>query len=132
MRIQHLNVRSAIAQNFALVGRNIASSILLTVFWNSMDNQVVKNALGGLNKLLSRARRALWEIGREYFVQPEDELGGFADPHAALRGTLSELHDALLIILEAAQLPETKASTRMPRICFSGHPRLCLVIKWPP
>jgi hypothetical protein len=76
-----------------------------------MDSLVVKNAIGGLDKLLSQARRALWEVGRETFVGNDDYEGsGFADPHAALAGTLEELHDILLVILEAAQMPEAKAA----------------------
>jgi hypothetical protein len=75
-----------------------------------MDSQVILNALGGLEQLLSKARQALKEIGREYFVGGDDEeYGGYADPRAALAGTLQQLNDVLLIILEAAQMPDAKA-----------------------
>jgi hypothetical protein len=76
----------------------------------SVDNLVVNNAIGALDKLLSQARRALWEIGRETFVSYDQDNSGFEDPHAALAETLEELHDILLVILEAAQMPEAKAS----------------------
>jgi hypothetical protein len=50
-----------------------------------MDSQVVLNALGGHEQLLSQTRQALREIGREYFVGGDDEeYGGYVDPRAAL------------------------------------------------
>jgi hypothetical protein len=77
-----------------------------------MDSIVVKNAIGGLDKLLSQARRALWEVGREIFVgyDEDDDRGSYADPRAALGATLEELHDILLVVLEAAQMPECRAA----------------------
>ena len=77
-----------------------------------MDSIVVKNALGGLDTILSQAWRAILEIGRDLYVGYDDaeEQGGFADPHAALAGNLEELHDILLVVLEAAQMPAARAS----------------------
>ena len=76
-----------------------------------MDSLVVRNAVGGLDKLLSQARRALWEVGRDAFVGGEyDHQGSYADPEAALGGILEEVHAILLIVLEAAQMPEARAS----------------------
>lgn len=77
-----------------------------------MDSLVVKNAIGGLEKLLSQARRALWEITRDRFVGggDYDDQGSYADPRAALSGTLEELHDVLLVILEAAQMPDVRSN----------------------
>jgi len=78
-----------------------------------MDNLIVKNAIGGLDKLLSQARRALWEVGREVFVgydEGDEDHSGFADPRGALGANLEELHDILLVVLEAAQMPESRTS----------------------
>ena len=76
-----------------------------------MDSLVVRNAVGGLDKLVSQARRALWEIGRDTFVGGEyDNQGSYADPEAALGGILEEVHGILLIVLEAAQMPQARAS----------------------
>lgn len=77
-----------------------------------MDSSIIKNAIGGLDKILSQARRALWEVSRETFgdYQEFDNQGGYADPRGALGAMLEELHDILLTILEAAQMPEARAS----------------------
>jgi hypothetical protein len=40
----------------------------------------------------------------------DSDTGGFVDPKAALGDTLEELHDILLVVLEAAEMPEAKAS----------------------
>ncbi len=74
-----------------------------------MDRQIISNAIGGLDELLSQARRALFEISRDHFVGGEvDDQGSYAEPKEALAGLLSELHDVLLIVLEAAQMPEAR------------------------
>jgi hypothetical protein len=77
-----------------------------------MDSIVVKNAIGSLDKLLSKANEALWDIAREEFgvsAYP-GEGGGFEYPRRALKYFLEELHDILLVILEAAGMPESRAS----------------------
>ena len=77
-----------------------------------MDHLVISNAIGGLDKLVSQARRALWEIGRDLYIGGDeyDNQGSYADPHAALGGTLEELYDILLIVLEAGQMPEVRCA----------------------
>ena len=78
-----------------------------------MDVAVVKNAVGSLDKLLSQARRALWQVEREVHGDPgygDPHLFGWADPRDAMKGFLDELHDVLLVVLEAANMPETCAS----------------------
>src|SRR5580704_4478793 len=76
-----------------------------------MDKIVVKNAIGSLDKLLSRAKRALSEIEQDRFgITDYLEVGGFLNPEAVLGDTLEEIHDILLIVLEAARMPEARAS----------------------
>jgi hypothetical protein len=76
-----------------------------------MDNAVLKNAVGSLDKLLSKAKEALWDIEREVFGnRAYRDTGGYENPRAAMRTFLEELHDILLVILEAADMPETRAS----------------------
>jgi hypothetical protein len=79
-----------------------------------MDRGIVKNAIGGLDEILSNARRALFEIGREEFSKRgyyySYDGSGYEEPHMALAGFLEEIYDSLLVILEAAQMPEAKAS----------------------
>jgi hypothetical protein len=78
-----------------------------------MDSLIVKNAIGGLDKILSQARRALWEVEREIYVgydEDSEDQGGYADPRGALGAQLEELHDVLLVVLQAAQMPEARAS----------------------
>jgi REase_DpnII-MboI len=76
-----------------------------------MKDEVVKHALGSLDKLLSQARQAVWEIEREVFGDPGyGEPGGYANPRGALRAFLEELHDLIVIVLEAAEMPQTRTS----------------------
>jgi hypothetical protein len=79
-----------------------------------MDHGIVKNAIGGLDEILSNARRALFEIGRGEFSKRgyyySYDGSGYEEPHMALAGFLEEIYDSLLVILEAAQMPEAKAS----------------------
>ncbi|MCC6363114.1 MAG: hypothetical protein IT165_06285 [Bryobacterales bacterium] len=78
-----------------------------------MDSLIIQNAIGELDKILSQAKRALWEIGREIYVgynEDAESQGGYADPRGALGANLEELHDILLVVLEAAQMPEASAS----------------------
>src|ERR1019366_6255171 len=73
---------------------------------------VVKNAVGGLEKLLSEARRALSQGETEVFGLSSygREGGGYEYPRYAMEGYLLELHDILLVVLEAADMPEARAS----------------------
>jgi hypothetical protein len=77
-----------------------------------MDASVVRNALGSLDKLLSDARSAVWDIEREVFGVSayEGEAGGYENPRGALKSLLEQLHDVLLVVLEAAGMPESRAS----------------------
>jgi hypothetical protein len=76
-----------------------------------MDTAVVKAAIGWLDKVLIEARQALSDIEREEFGDPGyGSAGGYAYPRQALKLMLEELHDILLVVLEAAGLPETRAS----------------------
>jgi hypothetical protein len=57
-----------------------------------MDIAVVKNAVGSLEKLLSRAKEALWDVEREVFGDPGyGDAGGYAYPRAAMKAFLEEL-----------------------------------------
>ncbi len=76
-----------------------------------MEIAVVKNAVGSLDKLLSNAKHALWDVEREVFGDPGyGEATGYVYPRAAMKGFLEELHDILLVVLEAADMPETRTS----------------------
>jgi hypothetical protein len=76
-----------------------------------MDNVIVNNAIGSLDKLLSKATDALWDIEREEFgVSRIGRAGGYESPRDALKYFLEELHDVLLVVLEAANMPESRAS----------------------
>lgn len=76
-----------------------------------MDVAVVKNAVGSLDKLLSQAKEALWQVEREVFGhRGRGEVGGYEEPRAAMKAFLEQLYDVLLVVLEAADMPETRAS----------------------
>jgi len=72
----------------------------------------VKNAVGALDKLLSQTKRPLWEVEREVYGDPGygNDQGGYEYPRFAMAGHLEELHDVLLVVLEAAQMPEARGS----------------------
>jgi hypothetical protein len=56
-----------------------------------MDSLIIQNAIGELDKILSQAKRALWEIGREIYVgydEDAEDQGGYADPRGALGANL--------------------------------------------
>jgi hypothetical protein len=77
-----------------------------------MDIPVVKNALGSLDELLGKVRDALWDIEREEFGVSAyvGEPAGYENPRGALKSFLEQLHDVLLVVLEAASMPETRTS----------------------
>jgi REase_DpnII-MboI len=77
-----------------------------------MDSTVVKNAIGSLEKLLGNAKEALWDIEREEFGVSAfpGEPGGYEYPRDALKNFLEELHDILLVVLEAAGMTESRTS----------------------
>ena len=72
-----------------------------------MDKEVVKFALSGIDKILSKAKRALQEVEMEAFGGGDD-LGGYEIPTDAMAFHLEELYDHLLVVLEAAQMQETR------------------------
>lgn len=73
-----------------------------------MDKEVVRFALGGIDKILSKAKRALQEVEMEAFGG-RDDLGSYESPTDAMVFHLEELYDHLLVVLEAAQMEETRA-----------------------
>ena len=76
-----------------------------------MNIAVVKNAIGWLDKLLSKAKEALWNVERDVFGDPGyGDAGGYEYPRDAMGAFIGELQSVLLVILEAADLPWTRAS----------------------
>jgi hypothetical protein len=76
-----------------------------------MDSDVVRNAVGTLDKLLGKAKDALFDIERhEFGVSAYGEGPSYENPRGALKSSLEELHDVLLVVLEAANMPETRSS----------------------
>ena len=73
-----------------------------------MDKEVVKSAIGGVDALLSKAKRALREIEFTRFGGWDNE-GSYESPEDAMVWHLHQLHDHLLVILEAAGMPEARA-----------------------
>jgi hypothetical protein len=73
-----------------------------------MDKDVVKNAIGGIDAILSKAKRALREVNYERFGGGDD-LGGYESPEDAMVWHFDQLYDHLLIVLEAAEMPEARA-----------------------
>jgi hypothetical protein len=75
---------------------------------NAYDKEVVSNALGGIDKILSKAKRALREMEFEKFGRGDD-LGSYESPTDAMVFHLEELYDHLLVILEAAQMGDARS-----------------------
>ena len=75
-----------------------------------MDGSVVRNALVALDKLLGQTKRALWEVERQVYGDPGfgDDQGSYEYPSFAMAGHLEELYGILLVVLEAAQLPDAR------------------------
>jgi hypothetical protein len=81
--------------------------------WRETVNiPVVENAVGGLEKVLSEAKSALRQVEREVFglASYGDKGGTYDYPLYAMEGHLLDLHDILLVVLEAADMPEARAS----------------------
>jgi hypothetical protein len=83
---------------------------------------VVRNAIGALEKLLSEVRNALWQVEREVFGDPGygDEGGTYENPRGAMGVLLGELHDILLVVLEAAEMPEARESLNKAWVGFTS------------
>jgi hypothetical protein len=75
-----------------------------------MDTAVVKNAIGALEKALAQTKRALWEVAGDMYGWCGDEHGSYEHPRLVMAWQLEELHDVLLVVLEAAQMPEARLS----------------------
>jgi hypothetical protein len=102
---------------FILLERKVHDSILVRIDCTEknheavgvpMDKQVVSNALGGVDAILSKAKRALRELIYEQFGG-DDDLGSYESPVDAMLYHFDQLYDHLLIVLEAAQMPEARA-----------------------
>ena len=76
-----------------------------------MDKQVVINALGGIDAILSKARRALRELIYATFGGGDD-LGDYENPEDAMVYHFDQLYDHLVIILEAAEMPEARENLK--------------------
>lgn len=74
-----------------------------------MDTKVVQNALGGIETILSKAKRALREVIYEEFGG-SDDLGSYESPRDAMVFHFDQMYDHLLVILEAAEMPEARAN----------------------
>ena len=70
-----------------------------------MDKEVVKNALGGIDTILSKAKRALREVIYEEFGGGDD-LGSYESPRDAMVFHFDQIYDHLVVVLEAAEMPE--------------------------
>ena len=77
-----------------------------------MNIEVVRNAVGELTRIWNSANGALTQVEAEAFRQVYSyQLDGWYEyPQAALGALLQELHDTLLVVLEAAEMPETRNS----------------------
>jgi hypothetical protein len=74
-----------------------------------MDKDVVKNAIGGIDAILSKAKRALLEVTYERFGGGDD-LGGYESPVDAMVYHFGQLYDHLLVVLEAADMPQARVN----------------------
>lgn len=76
-----------------------------------MNIDVTRNAIGSLDKLLSDAKEALSQLESEEFGLDRPSKGGaFEYPRGALKHYLQQLYDILVVVLEAAELPDARAS----------------------
>lgn len=74
-----------------------------------MDKDVVKNAMGGLEKIISKAKRGLREVEYEAFGG-SDDLGSYESPRDAMAFNLQEAFEHLIVVLEAAGMCETRTT----------------------
>ncbi|MDS4068468.1 MAG: hypothetical protein RKO24_02490 [Candidatus Competibacter sp.] len=79
-----------------------------------MNSSAILSALMTLESELDDARRAKRQIEAEKTGEPTT-YDFFEDSKAALTSVLNEIHDLLLVVLEAADLPQTRS---------------CLIKKW--
>jgi hypothetical protein len=74
-----------------------------------MDKDVVKNAIGGIDNILSKAKRALREMEFMKFGGWDNE-GAYESPEDAMVWHIHQLYDHLLVVLEAAEMPDSRAN----------------------
>jgi hypothetical protein len=74
-----------------------------------MDKQVVRSAIGGVDAILGKAKRALREMEYVKFGG-WDDLGSYENPEDAMVYHLDQLYDHLLVVIEAAEMPEARAN----------------------
>jgi hypothetical protein len=86
---------------------------------------VVKNALGTLDELLSTVKRALQQVESEVFGTwyGNDSDGRYENPRAAMGWYLEELYDILLVVLEAAEMPQARASLITAWTKYKSEPK---------
>ncbi|HEY4354687.1 MAG TPA: hypothetical protein VGN16_02990 [Acidobacteriaceae bacterium] len=73
-----------------------------------MDTDVVRNAVGGIDALLNKAKRALREMEYAQFGG-SDDLGSYESPEDAMVYHFNKLYEQLLVVLEAGDLPAARA-----------------------
>jgi len=74
-----------------------------------MNEAVIKNAIGSLELKLAEVKDALRQIAAdEFHFRYTSDTGSWDNPRGALGMLLKEMYDILLVVLEAAGLPETR------------------------
>src|SRR6266581_6895821 len=73
-----------------------------------MDASRIRAALSDLERELERARGAKTQIENEATGRPT-EGGSYEEPKAALGSILKGMYEVLLVVLEAAGLPNTRS-----------------------
>jgi hypothetical protein len=71
-----------------------------------MDSTVVRSALGEIEREMDKARDVKSQLEAETFGYGHS--GGWEEPEAVLPHLLNRVYDMLLVVLEAAALPETR------------------------
>jgi len=88
-----------------------------------MNLPVVQNAIGEFQRLLGKAQDALTQIEAERYGYPENVKPiGYADPEVALSISLNHLKERLMVLLEAADLRDTRASLDTAWQAFKAKP----------
>lgn len=89
-----------------------------------MDSAVIHSAVGGLEILLSTAKQALWQVELEVFDDPgygDDTGGRFEHPRWAMADYLEQVHGSLLVVLEAAGMPQAREDLIIAWREFKNH-----------
>lgn len=86
-----------------------------------MNILVVQNAIGELQRKLGKARDALRQIEAERYGYPEHaEPIGYEYPEGALALFLDDLQQRLMVLLDAADMRDTRASLDAAWAAFKG------------